>query len=62
MDLAIILGLAAFLTLGVMVALLWLSSRKETSDPVTQEIIVRAQTGPIIVNAAVEITTQEDKD
>jgi hypothetical protein len=63
MILAIILGVAAFVLLGVMFALLGLSSRKENSDPVTQEIIVKAHTGPVHVHGPVIVQpTQEDKD
>jgi ABC-type transporter Mla subunit MlaD len=60
-DLAIFLGIGAFVILGIMVLLLWLSSRKDTTDPVTQEIIVKANTGPVIIHAPVD-ATQEDKD
>jgi len=59
MDLAVVLGLCAFIILGIMIVLLWLSSRKETSDPITQEIIVKANTGPVVVNAPI---TQEEED
>jgi hypothetical protein len=41
--------------------LLWLSGRKENADPVTQEIIVKANTGPVVINAPAA-HTQEDKD
>jgi hypothetical protein len=61
MELAVLLGIGAFIILGIMVALLSLSSRRETSDPVTQEIIVKANTGPVIIHAPVD-ATQEDKD
>lgn len=52
----------AFVILGVMIALLRVSSLRDERDPVTQEIIVRANsgTGPIIVNAPVQPSTQEE--
>ncbi|UVG35082.1 membrane protein [Microbacterium phage Cece] len=62
MELAIFVGLGAFVLIGVMIALLALSSRGESDDPVTQEIIVRASTGPVIVNAPVKVeVTQEEE-
>lgn len=63
MELALIvgIGIGAFIILGVMFALLWLSSiREEREDAVTQEIIVKANTSPVIVQAPV--ITQEEED
>ncbi len=50
----------AFVILGIMMALLRVSSRRDENDPVTQEIIVRANstTGNITVHAPV---TQEEE-
>lgn len=65
MDLAVLLGICAFVILGIMFVLLWLSSRKETKDPITQEIIVKANTGPVHVHGPVIVTpppTQEEED
>ena len=62
MELALIVGIGAFIILGVMFALLWASSRAdERDDAVTQEIIIKANTttGPIVVQAPV-ITQEED--
>lgn len=54
------IGIAAFVILLIMLALLWESSREEEqNDPVTQEIIIKANTGPVVVNAPI---TQEDED
>lgn len=63
MELALIVGIAAFIILGVMFALLWASSKRdEREDAVTQEIIIKANTAtaPIIVQAPV-ITQEEDQ-
>lgn len=55
MELALIVGIMAFIILGVMFALLWASSKRdEREDVVTQEIIVKANTSPVI--------TQEEED
>ena len=61
MELALIVGIAAFIILGIMFALLWLSSRQdEREDSVTQEIIIKANTGSVSVQAPV--ITQEEED
>lgn len=58
--LPILVGIGAFIILGCMFALLWLSSKRdEENDPVTQEIIVKANTGPVTVTAPI---TQEKED
>lgn len=58
MDISLIVGIGAFVILGVMFALLWLSSRQdERSDPITQEIIIKANTAPVTV-----AITQEKKE
>lgn len=60
MELALIVGIGAFVILGIMFALLWASSKRdEAQDVVTQEIIVKANTSPVIVQAPV-ITQEED--
>lgn len=51
MDLAVIIGIGAFIILGIMVVLLWLSSRHEGDDSITQEIIIKANTGVIDIQA-----------
>ena len=54
MDLAILIGIGAFVILGIMFALLRASSKRdEAQDVVTQEIIVKANTSPVIVQAPV---------
>lgn len=59
MDLAIIIGIGAFVILGIMFALLRVASdRDEREDTITQEIIVKANTGPVTVH--VENNTQEE--
>lgn len=65
MDLPVLIGIAAFIILGIMFALLRASSsRDEAEDAVTREIIIRAATGSIEVHA--ELTdpepTQEEED
>ncbi len=61
MELALIVGIGAFIILGIMFALLGLSSRRdEKDDAVTQEIIIKATTGPIVVNAPVKVTQEEE--
>ena len=61
MGLALFIGIGAFVILGIMFALLWLSSRREErEDVVTQEIIIKANTGPVIVQAP--LPTQEKED
>lgn len=61
MELALIVGIGAFVILGIMFALLWASSKRdEAQDVVTQEIIVKANTSPVIVQAPV--ITQEEED
>jgi hypothetical protein len=64
MDLlAILIGIGAFIILVAMLALLWLSSRQEEQeDAVTQEIIIKANTGPIHVHDPVIVVTQEEED
>lgn len=64
MELPIILGIGAFVILLIMLALLWMSSRREEKeDAVTQEIIVKANTGPVHVHGPVIVQpTQEDED
>lgn len=49
------------MVLGIMALLLRLSSVRDERDPITQEIIVKANagTGPITINAPV---TQEGED
>lgn len=60
MALAVGLGIGAFVILGIMIALLWASARHdELADTVTQEIIIKANTGPVVVNAPVD--TQEEE-
>lgn len=61
MLLPLLVGIGAFIILGVMFALLWASSKRDwRDDAVTQEIIIKANTAtaPIIVQAPV--TTQEE--
>lgn len=54
MELALIVGIGAFVILGIMFALLRASSKRdEAQDVVTQEIIVKANTSPVIVQAPV---------
>lgn len=61
MELALIVGIGAFVILGIMFALLWASSKRDWSeDSVTQDIIVKANTAPVIVQAPV--VTQEEED
>ena len=61
MDLAVILGIGAFVILEIMLALLWVSRRQdERRDPITQEIIIKANTGPVTVNTT--LPTQEKED
>lgn len=63
MLLPLLVGIGAFIILGVMFALLWASTRRdERDDAVTQEIIIKANTAtaPIIVQAPV--VTQEEED
>jgi hypothetical protein len=60
MELALIVGIGAFIILGVMFALLWASSRRdEAEDIVTQEIIVKANTASVVVQIP---PTQEEED
>ena len=62
MGLALFIGIGAFVILGIMFALLWLSSRQEErEDVVTQEIIIKANTGSVIVQAPL-LPTQEKED
>ena len=61
MELALAISIGAFIILGIMFALLWASERREErEDSVTQEIIVKATTGPIVIQAPV-ITQEEDQ-
>ena len=61
MELALIVGIGAFVILGIMFVLFWASSKRdEAQDVVTQEIIVKANTSPVIVQAPV--ITQEEED
>lgn len=61
MDLSLIIGVGAFVILGVMFALLRLSSRQdERDDPITQEIIIKANTGPVTVNAPLPVTQEKE--
>ncbi len=61
MDMSLIVGIGAFIILGMMFALLWLSGRHdEELDTITQEIIIKANTGPVIVNAPVVAQEKED--
>jgi hypothetical protein len=51
MDLAIILGLMAFVLVVGVIALLGVQTKHEIKDdPVTQDVIVRATTGPVVLN------------
>lgn len=60
MDLAILIGIGAFIVLGIMFALLWASTKHdEAGDDVTREIIIRAETGNIDVQASISEDTQE---
>ena len=55
-----IIGLIAFIVLAVMLVLLWASGRHDdATDIVTQEIIVKANTGPVTIAAPI---TQESED
>lgn len=56
MELALIVGIGAFIILGIMFALLWASTKRE--DSITQEIIIKANTGTVNVVQA----TQEEED
>lgn len=61
----ILVGIGAFVILGIMFVLLWLSSRREErEDTITQEIIVKANTGPVVINAEAgepaEVTQEEE--
>ena len=48
MGLELIIGIGAFVVLGIMLAMLHLSSvRDEAHDPITEEVIIRAETGPV---------------
>jgi hypothetical protein len=59
MELALIVGIGAFIILGIMFALLWASTkREEREDSITQEIIIKANTGTVNVVQA----TQEEED
>lgn len=61
MELALIVGIMAFVILGFMFALLWASTKRDwREDAVTQEIIVKANTSPVVVQAPV--VTQEEED
>lgn len=61
--LPVFIGIGAFIILGIMFALLWVSSIKdEQQDAVTQEIIIKANTGPVIIHAPVSPPTQEKED
>lgn len=60
MTLALVVGICAFIILGIMFAMLGLSSRRDANDPVTQEIIIKANTGPVVVSAPVEVTQEEE--
>lgn len=61
MDLAILIGIGAFVILGIMFALLWASGvREEREDTITQEVIIKANTGIIDVHPGDR--TQEEKD
>ena len=62
MAVALIIGIGAFIILGVMFALLWLSSRQEEKyDAVTQEVIIKANTGPVVVSAPVRGTQEKER-
>lgn len=61
MDLAILIGIGAFVILGIMFALLWESGmRDEQEDVITQEVIIKANTGNIDVHAGDR--TQEEEE
>ena len=59
MELAIIVGIWVFIFQRIMFALLWASTkREEREDSITQEIIIKANTGTVNVVQA----TQEEED
>lgn len=61
MELALFVGIGAFIILGIMFALLWASSKHdEREDVVTQEIVTKGNTGPVTIQTLVE--TQEEED
>lgn len=62
MELPLIIGIAAFIVLGIMFALLWASTvHDERNDDVTREIIIKANTGSIRVQAEVGDSAQEEE-
>lgn len=62
MELPLIIGIAAFIVLGIMFVLLWASSaRDEKEDEVTREVIIKAHTGSIRVQAEVGDSAQEEE-
>lgn len=61
-TLAVFVAIGAFIILGIMFALLGASGRKDARlDPITQQIIIRASTGPVEVNAPVIRTEGDDQ-
>jgi len=61
--LPLLVGIGAFIILGIMFALLWVSALEdEKKDAVTQEIIIKANTGPVVIHAPVSPPTQEKED
>lgn len=62
MELPIIIGVAAFVILAIMFILLRVSDKRaERRDPVTQEIIIKANAGDVNVHAPMQ-PTQEKED
>ena len=60
--LAVFVAVGAFIILGIMFALLGVSGREDAKlDPITQQIIIRASTGPVEVNAPIIRTEGEDQ-
>ena len=53
---ALMVAVGAFIILGIMFALLAASGRRDSElDPITQQIIIKASTGPVEVNAPLMI-------
>lgn len=62
-ELPLIVGIGAFIILGIMFALLWVSTKRdEEKDTVTREVIIKAQTGTISVQAEIGDATQEEEN
>ena len=63
MELPILIGIGAFIILGIMFALLWASTKRDdANDPITREVIIRAETGTISIQAEIKDETQEEED